>query len=213
MKRILFPLVLFLIAVPAPAQRSIDLIGWYSRVDLSGDSRIEDLDDFDIDFDSESGYGVGVNVFWSNRLSIQLAAHRFEPQAAGTADDPSIPAFALGELEVIPITAVVQFHLFPNSRIDPYAGAGVAYVLFDQFEHRDDLDQIGVERIDIDDDFGIVFNVGLDVDLSGFFGLNVDVKYVPIDSAARAVFAQGPGTETAIEVNPLIVSAGLSLRF
>jgi outer membrane protein W len=36
---------------------------------------------------------------------------------------------------------------------------------------------------------------------------------MPVDSAATVVFTQGPPLKTDVEVNPLIISAGLSLRF
>jgi outer membrane protein W len=212
MKKIPILVLLCTLAFPAHA-RWLDLTAWYSRVDLSGDPAVEDLRFNDIDFDSSGGFGLGVNFFVGNRFSIQLAAYRFDPEAAMTADDPLVEVGGLGELEVIPLTAVLQIHLLPGSRISPYVGAGVGYVILDDVRSSRDVQNVDVDRIDFSSDFGLVFNAGASFALSRIFALNLDVKYMPVDSAATVVFTQGPPLKTDVEVNPLIISAGLSLRF
>lgn len=212
MKKIAILIVLCTLTFPAHA-RWLDVTGWYSRVDLSGDPAVEDLRFDNVDFDSEGGFGLSVNFFLGNRFSVQLAAYRFDPEAAFTAADPLVAVGGLGELEVIPLTAVLQIHLLPNSRISPYVGAGVGYVILDDIRSRRDLDDVDVDRIDFSSDFGLVFNVGASLALSRIFAVNLDLKYMPVDSAATVVFTQGPPLKTDVEVNPLIISAGLSLRF
>ena len=219
MKRFLFAaaLLALLIAMPAEA-RIIDVTAWYGWVDLSGDTTLEsidpdEIDDVDLDFDSETGYGLGVNLFLGNRLSLAASIHRFEPDAFTTANDPSLPALAIGQLELIPVTAVLQLHLLPNSRIDPYVGIGVGYILVDDIENREDLENVDFDRVALEDDYGLVYNLGVSIDLAAAFALNLDAKYIPVDSAATVVFLTGPGQESSIEVNPLILSAGLSFQF
>lgn len=220
MKRTIYAsiaLSLALVCAPVSAQ-NLEVIGWYGWMDLTGDAQLEntdigDLDDIDIDFDSETGFGAGVNLFIGNRLSLQASIYRFEPEAAATAGDV-LANFALGQLEVIPVSLIAQFHLAPGSRIDPYAGIGVGYVLLDDIESVDDLELIDIDRVELEDDYGLVYNAGVNIGLgSMFLALNLDAKYIPVDSGATAVFLAGPGQETEIEVNPLILSAGLSLRF
>ena len=217
MKRLILALTLIALSLPLQA-RSLDITARYGWIDLSGDATIENtdpgnLDDVDIDFDSETGYGLAVNLFLGNRLSLEASAYRFEPEAAATSDNPAIVAGGLGTLEVVPVTLVLQLHLLPDSTFDPYVGAGVGYVLMDDIEQQADLEEIDIERIDLDDDYGLVFNVGFSWDLMPGLALNVDGKYMPVDSAATVVFLSGPSQETSFEVNPLILSAGLSLQF
>lgn len=217
MKRLTLVLALLALSLPLQA-RSLDITARYGWIDLSGDSTIENtdpenIDDLDIEFDSETGYGLAVNLFIGNRLSLEASAYRFEPEAAATSDNPMIVAGSLGSLEVIPITAVLQLHLLPNSTFDPYVGAGVGYVLFDDIENQEDLENIEIERIDPADDYGLVFNLGFSWDLMPGLALNVDGKYMPVESGATVVFLSGPAQETNFEVNPLILSAGLSLQF
>ncbi|HUO85247.1 MAG TPA: OmpW family outer membrane protein, partial [Thermoanaerobaculia bacterium] len=171
-RKLLILLILLGAATPAFAQRSLDVNLWASWIDASGDARVEELETVDqVEFDSDMGYGLGVNFFWSRRISIEAAVFRFAPEAAATASDPALGDFTLGELEMIPITLTLQLHLFPEARFDPYVGAGLAYVLFDELDSEDDLSEIGVERIDIEDDYGIVFNAGFNIVLNSFIAI------------------------------------------
>lgn len=211
MKRIFLVLgVLTLAMTPAFAQeRSVDLTGWVTFVDPSGDT---DLEDGEIaEFDSEQGFGVGINVFWTNAISTEFAASLVEPDLTLRANDPTIPA-SIGSLEMMPLTATLQFHFNPNGRFDPYIGGGVAYVLFDDIE-SEELDEIGFDSIDFDDDYGFVANAGLSIDLTETFAINLDAKYVPVSSPSRAVVAGVAGDEIEFDVNPLILAAGVSLQF
>jgi outer membrane protein len=217
MKRpaILLSILLLAIAAPMFAQsRSVDVIGFVNRVDPNGDGTFDDgIDDVNVNFDSEQGFGLAVNVFWSNRISTEFAVSVVEPDVAFESTNPLIPAFTGGSLEMIPITATLQYHFAPNARIDPYIGAGAAYVLFDQLDGNDDLDDLDVDQIDFDDDVGFVVNAGVSFDITPNFAIYLDGKYVPVSSAATATFATGPGTQADVDINPLIISAGLGFQF
>jgi outer membrane protein W len=213
--RVLLALSLVVLAAPLFAQgRSFEITGWYSQVDPQGDPDPDLSNLRDIEFDGDSGWGLGVNVFWGSRLSTEFAGYVVSPSVATAGANPAIAPFAFGDLEMIPLTATLQFHLLPNSRIDPYVGAGVGYVLFDQVDRASDVTGINVDAIDFDDDFGYVLNGGVSVGLTRNLALNVEAKYMPLESSANVVFAgTTPAQQIDIEVNPMIVSAGLSLRF
>jgi outer membrane protein len=210
-----FAVLAMFAAVPAAAQdRSVDIIGNVSWVDISGDNTFEgSIDDFDVEFDSDMGYGLGINVFWGERVSTEFAASLISPEVTFNPTNGGVPGFLAGDLEMIPITATLQYHFAPNSRIDPYVGAGAAYVLFDDIDDSEDLDDIDVDSIEFDDDAGFVVNAGVDFSFSDSFALNLDAKYVPVEASANATFASGPGQAFDVEVNPLILSAGLRLKF
>ncbi|MFN2442383.1 MAG: OmpW family protein [Thermoanaerobaculia bacterium] len=217
MKRtaIIFTTLFALAAMPAFAQsRSVDLTGWVTWVDPSGDDTfegVEDVDDLNLEFDTEQGFGIGINVFWSSRFSTEFAASISEPDLDLRFSEPGAPAIA-GSLEMIPITAVLQFHLNPDGRFDPYIGAGAAWVLFDEVQSNQ-LREIDIDAIDFDDDFGFVVNAGMSIDITPTFAINLDAKYVPVESAARAVFAGVGSDPVEIEINPLILAAGLQIQF
>ncbi|HEU5161552.1 MAG TPA: OmpW family outer membrane protein [Thermoanaerobaculia bacterium] len=212
MKRILlFTALLTLMITPAFAQsRSVDVTGWVSFVDPSGSTEFEDGEV--AEFDSEQGFGLGVNVFWSSRVSTEFAAYVVEPDLALRANDPEFPTGVVGSLEMMPITGTLQFHFNPDGRFDPYIGAGVAYVLFDSIE-GESIEDIGFESIDFDDDYGFLANAGVSIDITPTFAINLDAKYVPVSASASAVIDGVPTDPEDFEVNPLILSAGVSLQF
>ncbi|HEX7152575.1 MAG TPA: OmpW family outer membrane protein [Thermoanaerobaculia bacterium] len=203
----------FLMVVPAFGQsRAFDLTGAVVWVDPDSQGTFDNFDGdvADIEFDGTMGYGLAANIFWGDRISTEFAISRIDTET-------TLRRRAVGnagaDLEMMPITGVLQFHFIPNGVIDPYVGAGVGYVLFDQFEDRDDLDDIDFERIEFEDDYGFVINAGLGIRISPRLGITLDAKYIPLESSARAVFVTGPDTETTVDINPVIVSAGLTLRF
>lgn len=197
--------VLALAAAPSFAQeRSVDLTGYVSWMDPNGDNTIVDQgEDIDFNFDSDQGFGIGLNVFWSNRISTEFTASQFSPEAAFEGD----VNFGNSSLDMIPITATLQFHFAPDSRIDPYIGAGVAYVLFDEFDGE--LDEVDFDAIDVDDDYGFVINAGVSFDITPSFAIIADAKYVPVEAEINAS-GLAPAT---LEINPLILSAGASFQF
>ena len=118
-----------------------------------------------------------------------------------------------GSIKMIPITAVIQWHFIPKGFIDPYLGAGAAYVIFDNLQDFSDVGNVGVRQINFKDDAGFVVNGGIGINFSPRFGITGDVKYVPLKASAEAVFATGPNQSQKIKINPVIASAGLTIHF
>lgn len=218
MKSLRIGIVVFavLAAMPLAAQsRSVDIYGYATWVDPSGDSVFDagGVDDARVEFDSAQGFGIAVNVFFSNRISAEFAASVVEPDVVFRSDNPLFPLLTGGELEMIPITATLQYHFNPEGRIDPYVGLGAAYVLFDRVDGFRDVGGIDLDAIDFDDDVGLVVNAGLTFDITPSFAIYLDGKYVPVSTSATASFATGPGTSVDIDINPLILSAGVGFQF
>jgi len=210
---ILLVLALLVIVPAASAQtRFFDLTANTVWLDPTGGGSFEDLSDpADIDIDADLGYGVAANIFFGDRISAEFAIARIEPETSLSRRRAVGEGGPGGNLEIMPVTAVLQFHFAPQGFIDPYIGAGAAYVIYD-FSPSEGVRTI--DQIDFDDDVGLALNAGLGIRLGRRFGLNVDAKYVPIESNATAVIV-GTNEEAVgrFDVSPIIVSAGLSLRF
>lgn len=193
------------------AQRNIDLTGSYVWMDPTGGGAFEDLaDPADIEIEADAGFGVSANFFFSNRVSAEFAVAQVESESdvrrrAVGAGGPG------GNLKMMPVTAVLQYHFAPDSFIDPYIGGGAAYVLYDFSESTG---VHGIDEIDFDDDIGFAVNAGVGIRLGNRFGLTIDGKYVPLESNARAVIISADEeSEGRIDVSPIIISAGVTLRF
>lgn len=205
-------LAVFALALATPVfaqQRFFDLSANAVWVDPTNEGTFNDLGDpATIDFDPSTGYGASANIFFSDRFSVELAISRVKTDTTIRRRAVSSPG---GNLEMMPVTAVVQWHFAPNGFIDPYIGAGAAYVLFDDVK---DNGLSGLDQIDVKDDAGLAVNAGLGIKLGNRFGIVLDGKYVPLESNAKAVvLGTGETTEGKFNISPIIVSAGLSLRF
>jgi outer membrane protein len=211
MKLIIPAVLASLLFVPtAFAQRTFDLTANFVWLDPTGGGTFEDLaDPTDLDFEAETGYGIAANIFFGGRVSTEFAIARIQPDATITRRRATGDV-GTGNLQITPLTAVLQFHFAPNGFIDPYIGAGAAYVLYE----FDAQGVSNIDQIDFDDDVGLAVNAGLGIRLGDRFGINIDGKYVPIESDATAIVV-GTNQERSgqFEVSPIIISAGLSLRF
>lgn len=212
--RYLFPAVLasLLLVSNASAQRSFDLTAnavWY---DPTGGGTFEDLaDPAELDIEADLGYGLAANIFFGDRISAEFAVARVESETEVTRRRAVAGSGPGGTLTFQPVTAVLQFHFAPNGFIDPYVGAGAAYVLYDFSESQG---VHNLDEIDLKDDVGLAINAGLGIRLGQRFAINIDGKYVPIESDATAVVIGSNNVRSGqVEVSPIIISAGLSLRF
>jgi outer membrane protein W len=206
---------LFIASSLFAADRTFDLTGWASYVDPNSNGTFNSSSPnqpFDINFNGKLGYGLSANIFWGSNISTELYVAEVQPEATFS-NAGNIPSGSLGTLKMIPITGTLQFHFIPKGTIDPYIGAGAAYVLFDKLDNRSDINHLGVNRIDFKDDVGLVLNAGLGFALTPNIAIVADGKYVPITSSANAVFVTGPNTTQKIKINPVIFSGGLQLRF
>ena len=222
MKRLTLLAAIACLAMPVFAQ-NFSIAGYVTSVDPQGDGLFDgidensNLDDLEANFDSSEGYGIALGFHFSDNLAAELAAAVVEPEFILTTGGP-IPVTARTELEMIPVTLTLQWHFNPNGTFDPYIGAGAAYILFDDADNFDTSsnngDDLGdLDSIDLDDDVGLVVNVGANINFANNLGIYLDAKYVPVEAAADAVFLTGEGTSTDIEINPLMFSAGLRLSF
>lgn len=208
-------LLFVVLALPAAAaDRTFDITANAVWVDTNSSGTFNSTSPnqpFDISFDGELGYGAAVNVFFGDKISVEFAGSSVS-QGVSFPGRPRPTGSSQSDLKMIPLTAVLQWHFIPSGRIDPYIGAGAAYVLFDDINDPSDLGN-GVQRINFKDDVGLAINAGIGIGLTDRFGITIDGKYVPLKSNARAVFVTGPDTETNVDINPVIFSAGLTFKF
>lgn len=195
-----------LIAMPLSAQ-NVDIGLWAVSPDLQGTTRIDEASDTGIDFDEEIGWGLSVDYFWTPRISTELAVYSFSADGTlniGVLDD----SVNLGKLDVLPATLTLRAH-FGGDAFDFYVGAGGAYATFEDLT-SDELLLGGVERIEVDDEFTWLANAGLSIRLTQSLRLGLDVKYFPLETPAIDNLGRD---EVELELDPLLLSGGLILRF
>ncbi|GAC1428721.1 MAG: hypothetical protein NVSMB68_00800 [Thermoanaerobaculia bacterium] len=214
MKRIALVFCILLINAPVfAAERYFDLTGWATWVKPQSDNTFNSTTPnrpFNINFRGKLGYGAGVNVFFGRSVSFAIDASEVRPDARFGFAGATLNQ---GDIKMIPITGVLQYHFAPKGFVDPYIGAGGAYVIFDNLRNFSDAGRVGVRQINFKDDVGLALNAGAGFNFSPHVGITGDVKYVPVKSSATAVFATGPNQSQRIKINPVIASAGLTFHF
>ncbi len=149
--------------------------------------------------------------------------------AVGTRHDVSISgtggavAHDLGSVNLLPPTLTAQWHFNPDQMIDPYVGAGGAFVLGLDRKLTAVTTVGGVTsnlpiRIDRSA-FGAVLQAGFDVNLQDKWLVNFDVKKiwfntdVKLDSNGVAGLTDGYQKIDNLHINPLVVSVGIGKKF
>lgn len=114
---------------------------------------------------------------------------------------------------VLPPTLTAQYHFAPSARVRPYVGAGINYTLYYSEKASSGLEvAVGATRVRMKSSFGWAAQAGVDIDLSPKTFLNVDVKYVDMDTTARLDTTAIGTQRVRIDINPFIVGVGIGFR-
>jgi opacity protein-like surface antigen len=166
------------------------------------DSEINDAGDiFDVEFDEDMGVGILYNRFWTNSFSTEFAYQRLGADLTLSFEDISED---VGSLDLDMLTATGQLHFARGSMISPYIGAGVAYVSGEAGA----IDGSELENADLENEVDFLANAGLNVGLGRSLVIFLDGKYVMYEARG-----EGDPDDDALDVNPLIIAAGIKWRF
>jgi outer membrane protein len=114
---------------------------------------------------------------------------------------------------VLPPTLTLQYHFAPEGKIHPYVGAGVNWTMFYNEKASTQLNTaIGATNVNLTNSFSFALQAGIDFDISEKMFLNLDVKYVDMDTNARLTTGALVNNLRA-DINPLIVGVGVGWRF
>lgn len=172
--------------------------------------------------DGPAGVGVALEYLFNKRIGIEGALLigdvdgnfdedrlDFDPATGGLRmiwvgddDDVSFTAFTIG----------VNFHLTPDHRADVYIGPLLGFTQYDDGQFS--LDR-GLVRVDFDDDSALGAQVGVDVPFrrDGRWGFNSALRYLPSSTEVTNFGAVVGSDDIEIDVDPLLFSAGISIRF
>ena len=198
--------LILLCAAPLAAQdRNVSISVFISRAELTGDNEFPG--GFEADFEDANALGASVSVGLNRWLAVEGAAFGVRSEGALVLDDAA--SFDFGKFNITPIMAGAQLHFLGGRRIDPYIGAGAAYVIGDDF-YTPDLESLGVGRIEIDSEFTYYYGAGIALQLTQGFGLVIDGRYIPYEPVSQSSVT---GVEQDLDLSMRIISAGIRLKF
>jgi outer membrane protein len=123
---------------------------------------------------------------------------------------------ALGDVidaKALPPTLTLQYHFLPDSNIRPYVGAGVNYTYFFDEEVSGDVLDIPGAKVKMDDSWGLAVQAGVDIALNDDWFVNLDVKYIEMDTEAHFKGTPVGKASIKVDVNPVVWGIGIGRRF
>jgi outer membrane protein len=149
--------------------------------------------------------------FFTNHIGAELilATSPHDIQGEGAL----APLGEIGDVMALPPTLTLQYHFNPSGSVRPYVGVGVNYTIFYSEDASPSLvGAIGPTAISVDDSVGVAFQAGADIALSDRWSLNVDVKYIDIDTTAT-LNTGGVINTVDIDLDPIVAGIGVGYRF
>lgn len=166
-----------------------------------------------VSVDSSFAPEIDFTYMATDHLGFELIAATTKHSASGITGTTGTIG-RLASTWVLPPTLTAQYHFAPKAKIRPYVGAGINYTIFYNEKATDALTgAVGPTNVSMDDSFGWAVQAGVDIDLTESLFLNLDVKYIDIDTTAT-LNTTAAGTQTVdINLDPLVVGIGLGMRF
>ena len=154
---------------------------------------------------------VDVTYFVTDHVGLELIAATTKHDVKGKGG-----LKAVGELVdtwVLPPTLTLQYHFTPKAKVRPYVGVGLNYTLFYNEDASDGLeDAIGDTKVKLKDSFGYAVQAGVDFDIGKNLFLNLDVKYIDIDT--KSTLTTGSlVNKVKVSLDPIVAGVGIGMRF
>lgn len=120
----------------------------------------------------------------------------------------------IADTMALPPTLTLQYHFAPEAKVRPYVGAGVNWTIFYSEDSTATLDGAlgGATKVSLDDSFGWAVQAGVDFDITERVFLNLDIKYIDIDTTAT-LNTGGAINTVDVDINPIVAGIGLGMRF
>jgi len=172
---------------------------WLVRVGASYVSPASDNHEI---VDVESGTSATINLtymmtdVWALEL---LAAYPFKHDLE-LADETKI-----GSTKQLPPTLSIQYHFRPTEKFQPYVGFGINYTTFSSEKTTGPLE--GTD-LNLGSSWGLAGQIGFDMLLNDKWFLNVDARYIDIDTKA-SVNGESIGK---VEIDPFVFGGHIGFK-
>ena len=157
-----------------------------------------------IEIDDDTSLSLTGAYFLTPAIAVELLASLpFE-------HDFTVAGLAGGSTKHLPPTLGLQYHFNSAGSVVPYVGVGVNWTTFFSTKNYGQLAAAtGDAKLELDDSFGYALQIGADYMFTDELFMNVDVRYIQIESDVKA-----NGTKIGkAEINPVTVGINVGYRF
>jgi outer membrane protein len=155
---------------------------------------------------------VDITHMLTNNFGVELIAATTKHSISGTTGTTG----AIGKLAstwVLPPTLTLQYHFAPEAKARPYVGAGVNWTLFYKEKASNGLEAaVGQTNVNLSSSFGWAAQAGIDIDLNEKMFLNLDVKYIDLDTNARLRTTAAGIQRVGVDINPFVFGVGVGFK-
>lgn len=208
-KMILASISLCLLAPMAQAQKAFEAGDWILRAGatvVDPDSSGLVADGVTIAAEEAASLTFNIEYLFADSWGVELLAavpfkHDIEASVAdeGTAE--------IGSTRQLPPTLTLKWH--PSiGRIAPYIGVGVNWTIFYDEKITDDAAVLG-----LDDSLGVAAQAGFDWVFGNNWLVNLDVRYIQIETDAIVGSEDGVESVGTIDINPWVYGINFGYKF
>jgi len=158
--------------------------------------------------DSSTIPGVSVDSAWTVELDF---TYFFNPNvaveliAATAKHQVNLNGQEIGKVGVLPPTLTLQYHFTQFGAFKPYVGAGINYTYFYDRDLANNTLELGRSS------WGAALQTGVDYMLDRHWSLNLDVKYIWMNTDINV---QASGAKAGeVDINPWVFGVGVRYRF
>lgn len=160
--------------------------------------------------DSDTQLGLNFMYMATDNIGIELLAATPFTHTVGT---KGLGGLKLGELKHLPPTlSAVYYPLDKSSAFQPYAGIGINYTWFFDTELSSEAEAANFNGLDVDDSWGLAYQLGMDYMLTDNVMLNAQVRYIDIDTTATTYLGAAK-VDVDVDVDPFVYMVGLGYKF
>jgi outer membrane protein len=155
---------------------------------------------------------VAIEYFLTPNVSVETIAGVTQHDVVGAG--ALAGAKLISNANIIPATVTAKYHVNLGGGLKPYLGAGPSYFIIFGEEPDATARTLGATRVDLSNELGLALQGGIDfaLDDSGL-GLSLDAKRYFMNTTARFFAGNALALSTKHELDPWVVSAGISYRF
>jgi outer membrane protein len=166
--------------------------------------------------DSDTQLGLNFAYMVTDHVGVELLAATPFSHSVGVSGMPG--AFAglngkLGDIKHLPPTlSAVYYPMESASAFQPYLGLGINYTWFFDTELTSTAEDKGFNGLDLDNSWGLAYQVGMDYMLTDNIMINGQIRYIDIDTTATTSFG-GEEVKVDVDVDPFVYMVGLGYKF
>ncbi|WP_091144460.1 OmpW family protein [Novosphingobium sp. CF614] len=155
---------------------------------------------------------LAVEYFFSKAISVETICCFTQHHVDGAADLAGTNL--VNHVLILPATVTAKFHLDTGGPIKPYVGAGPALFLVFGEKPGSTARALGVDKVKMSNSLGAALQGGVDIALGNSgMGLSLDAKKYFMKPTAKFYVSDTKVLETKHNLDPWVLSAGVTYRF